>query len=212
MTTRAAPSPATEPRRKRDDGHGGEVGDDVIPIRGWTGTKERRSLSSVFTRTAATGAVDEPDDRHAQLARHAFGVHLLLEDRCVGGPAPHGEVVAADHDRPAVDAAAPHHEVGRGEVEESAVVVVGRASGDRADLVKRSRVEERFDAFAHRELAAVVLTLNLLRPTHPAGQFLTSPKFGDLGLPGIPHAADRTGPSRGRPTSSRVLDDRQTSR
>ena len=61
-----------------------------------------------------------------QVVRHALGVHLLLEDRRVGRAAAHGEVVAADHDRAAVDAAAAHDEVRGRDVDEVAVVVVRR--------------------------------------------------------------------------------------
>ncbi len=198
-------------QRECDDGDLAQIVDDVVPS-GVCGHVGAAVLVEALYAAAPARTVDETDDGDPQLVGHLLGVHLLLPDRRVGGAAPHREVVASHHDRPAIDAAAPEHEVGRGEVGEASVVVVGRSSGDRADLVERSRVEELFDPFAHGELAAVVLTLNLLRPTHAAGQFLTAPKFGDLGLPGIPHATDRTGPSRGRPTSSRFLDDRQTSR
>ena len=66
-------------------------------------------------------------------------MHLLAADRRVGGAAAHREVVAADHDRPAVDAAAPEHEVGRLERLELAIVAVLRAAREGADLVEAVR-------------------------------------------------------------------------
>jgi hypothetical protein len=80
-------------------------------------------------------------------------VHLLLEDRGVGGAAADGEVVAAYHDRAAVDAPTAHHEVRRGQLGEPALLVVAAASGQRAHLVERSGIEDPLDALAHRELA-----------------------------------------------------------
>ena len=77
-------------------------------------------------RSAAAGAVDQPHERQPQVARRLLGPAHLVADRAVGGATAHGEVVAADDDRAAVDAAASAHEVRRRErLRLTGVVVVG---------------------------------------------------------------------------------------
>src|SRR3546814_21050517 len=57
-------------------------------------------------------------------------LHLLLPDGGIGGTAAHGEVVAADHDRAAVEAAATEDEIGRAEIAEFAGGIVNGAAGN----------------------------------------------------------------------------------
>ena len=141
-------------------------------------------LLDVLHRTAAAGAVDQAQHRQAQFAGHHLGALQLLAQAAVVGAAAHGEIVAGDHHRPAVNPAAPHDQVGRHHVDERALLVVARLAGDRADLVERTRVEQAGDALAHRQLAAVVLTLDLVRPAHSAPEFLAFAQFVDFRLPG----------------------------
>ena len=136
-------------------------------------------------RSAAARTVDEPHDRDAQIVRHAFGVHLLLEDRRVGRTAAHGEVVAADHDGASVDAPTAHDEVRRRGVDEIAVVVVRRAPGERADLVKRVRVEQRVDAFPNGQLSLGAVLGDLLVATHATSQLRTPRELLELRLPAV---------------------------
>ena len=134
-------------------------------------------------RAAASGTVDEPHDRHPQLVCHAFRVHLLLEDRRVGRAAPHREVIAADNHRTRVDTTPPHDEVRGSDIDELAVVVVRGASGERADLVERARVEQGVDAFPDRELALGVMTLDLLRAAQALRELVPARQFLELRLP-----------------------------
>ena len=53
----------------------------------------------------------------------------------------------------------------------------------RADLVEAVRVEQRGDALAHRELAGIVLALDLVRPAHLARQRLAPAQFLDVAVP-----------------------------
>src|SRR5450432_1957697 len=59
-------------------------------------------------------------------------------------------------------------EVRRREVGEPALRVVLGLAGDSADLVEGARIEQTLDALAHRELAAVMLALDLVGPAHAA--------------------------------------------
>ena len=113
---------------------------------------------------------------------HALGVHLLLEDRRVGRSAPHREVVAADDDRAAVDAAAAHDEVGRREVDEVTVVVVGGAAGQRADLVEAAVVEQARDALTNRQLPERAVLGDLLLAAHPRGELLARASSSSSGV------------------------------
>ena len=137
-------------------------------------------------RAAAAGAVDQPYDRQPKLVRHLLRHHLLLPDGGIGGAAAHREVVAADHDRSAVDPAASEHEIGRLQRLKLAVVAVAAAPRDRADLVEAVRVEQAVDALAHREPAGIVLALDLFGPAHLPGERLAPPQFFDLGFPAHP--------------------------
>ena len=97
---------------QRHGRHHGQVVDDHLPAR--VGRHIGATLGvEALDAAAAAGAVDQADDRQAQLVGHLLGVDLLLGDGGVGRAAPDGEVVAADHHRAAVDAAPTHDEVGR---------------------------------------------------------------------------------------------------
>ena len=72
------------------------------------------------------------------------------------------------------------HEVGQD------AVLVGGPTGDGADLVERAGVEQGVDPLAHGELAAPVLTLDLVGAAHPDRHGLPAAQLRDLGLPGAP--------------------------
>ncbi len=112
MTTRAAPSPATEPRQHDTTGTVARFAT-TCSQPGLNGTNERRSVSSDFTEPPPPEPSTSRTIGSRSVAGHALGVHLLLEDRRVGRAAPNREVVAADHDGPTVDAAPAHDEVRR---------------------------------------------------------------------------------------------------
>ena len=118
-----------------------------------------------------------------QLARHPFGVYLLLEDRRVRRAAANGEVVTADDDGTALDAGATHHEVRGREAGQLTLVVLG-SSRERADFVEAAGVDQRVDALADGELASVVLTGDLLLATHRGRQLGAPPQLVELGIPG----------------------------
>src|SRR3546814_13228854 len=81
-------------------------------------------------------------------------LHLLLPDGGIGGTAAHGEVVAADHDRAAVEAAATEDEIGRAEIAEFAGGIVNGAAGNGAHFMASAGIEQLVDAFEHSQLAA----------------------------------------------------------
>ena len=66
------------------------------------------------------------------------------------------------NDRAAVNLGAPHHAVGRHQLGEMALIVIARPSGDRADFVKAALIDEPVEALAYRELAGIVLALDLV--------------------------------------------------
>ncbi len=79
-----------------------EVREDDVPA---PHLRDRRAsdLLDRLHRTATAHAVDEADVGQPQLEREALGMVALGADRRVGRAAAHGEVVARDDDRPAVD-------------------------------------------------------------------------------------------------------------
>jgi hypothetical protein len=107
---------------------------------------------------------------------------LALDGRVGGAPA-HGEVVAAHHHRPAVDARAPEHEVRGREVHQVVALVVLGAAGDLADLVERARVDEPLDALPDRQAPTIVLPLHPLGPAERFGEGLTAAQLVHLRLP-----------------------------
>ena len=88
----------------------------------------------------------------------------------VGGAAAHGEVVAADDDGPAVDAAAPAHEVRRRERDELAVLVVPVRPVSAPISWNEPGVEQAVDALAHRERPASRCARDPLRAAHLLGE------------------------------------------
>ncbi len=154
------------------------------------GTLARPVVSIVLTEPAAARALDQADQRQAQVVRHPLALVVLAPDGRVGRAAAHGEVVAADHDRAAVDLGAPEHEVRRGEGDQVVVRVVARAAGDLADLVEAAGVGELGDALEDRQAPAVVLALHALGPAQLRGELLAPSQLVQLLLP--IHAAPAT--------------------
>ena len=115
-------------------------------------------------RTAAARALDNADDRQAQIMRHLLRHQRLLADRRIGRPAAHREIVARDDDRAAVDRRPAKHVVRRGQFDQIPVLVVPRLACNRADLVKAGTIDQSGDALAHGQLAGVVLALDPLGP------------------------------------------------
>jgi len=85
---------------------------------------------------------------------------------------------------PAVDLAAPHHRVGRREIDQVVLAVILGLAGDAADLAERALVDQPVDALAHREAATVVLALDLVGAAHALGHLLTAAQLVHFGLPG----------------------------
>ena len=113
----------------------------------------------------------------------------LLRDGRIGRAAAHGEVVADHHHRPAVDAAAAEHAVGRRHVLQPAVrVVLAVARRCAPTSWKLPASTSRVDALAHRQPAAVVLALDLVgaRPS-PAASALRRAQFVEFGLSSSSH-------------------------
>src|SRR5207237_77173 len=118
-----------------------------------------------------------------------------------GRAAAHGEVVAADHHRAAIDLGAAEHEVRRREGDQVVVGVVARAAGDLADLVEAAGVGELGDPLEDRQATAVVLALHALGPAQLRGELLATPQLVQLLLP--IHAAPARSSFLRRPSSPR---------
>ena len=114
---------------------------------------------------------------------HPLARGVLAPDGRVGRPAAHRKIVAADDDGAPVHRGAPEHEVGRREAREVVLLVVGRATGELAQLVKGPRVHELRDALADRVAAPVVLPLHPLGPAELLGELLAVPELVHLRLP-----------------------------
>ena len=149
----------------------------------WPGRLARPAGLDGLDRAAAAGALDDADDRQAQLLRHALGEDRLHRDGGVGRAAAHREVVAQHDHRPAVDAGAPHDAIGRRQLGELAVRIVLGLAGDGADLVEAALVDQLVDALAHCEPAAVVLALHLVRPAHLARHSLALAEVVEFRFP-----------------------------
>jgi len=137
----------------------------------------------VLYRAAAARAVDQAHERQAQVAGHALHRKELVLDAAIVGAAAHGEIVAGDGHRAPVDAPAAEDQVGRREIGQRAVSAVLRDAREAADLVEGTFVQQLVYALAHRELAAVVLALDLVRPAHLFRERLAAAQFLDLFFP-----------------------------
>ena len=133
---------------------------------------------------SAAAAVYEADQRQAHFQGVFLAVTGLVADLGVGRAAAHGEVVAADDHAPAIDFRRAKHEIGRRERLALARIVVLRAAGDGADLVKTACVHQPVDAFAHRQAIIVVLALDALGSAHLPGDGFPLAQFVDFLLPG----------------------------
>jgi hypothetical protein len=134
-------------------------------------------------RAAAARTFDDAHDRQPQLLRHALGEDRLHGDGGIGRASAHREVVAQHDDGTAVDPGAAHDAVGGRERGELPGLVVLGLAGDGSDLVKAFPIDQAVDALAHREPAAVVLALHLVRPAHLARHALALSQFVELALP-----------------------------
>ena len=172
--------------------HGGQVGHHVLPARvhrhvgpgaaAVSPVAIRDFLGRVRIhgphRPSASCAVDETHDGEPQFASHLLGGHLLADDRRIGRPSAHCEVVGGHHHRAAIQAGPTEQEVGCPQVDKGTLVVVGGAAGNLADLVERPLVDQGIDALAHVHLAPFMLSGDLLLAAHPLSQRLPLAQFG----------------------------------
>src|SRR5204862_7021673 len=87
------------------------------------------------------------------------------------------------------------------DIGELAVSAVLRDAREGADLVERVRIQQPVDALAHRELAAVVLTLDLFRPAHFFGERFAPAQFLDFFFPAHSLSATRPASTTAAPES-----------
>ena len=150
---------------------------------GLNGTNDRRSVSSDFTEPPPP----EPSTRRTIGSRSSRAMRSACTCfwKIDASAAPPRTVKSSPPTTTgaAVDAAASHHEVGGCDVDDLAVVVVGGAAGERADLVERAGIEERVDALAHGELALRVMLGDLLVAAHASRERVASRQLVELGFP-----------------------------
>src|SRR5262249_40922356 len=119
-------------------------------------------------RTAAARALDDTDDRQAEVVRHLLRHQRFCGDRRIRRAATHGEIVA-DHDHgAAVDLGTAEHAIGRRQMLKLALLVIFADAGNRADFVKAVGIDHLVDALADGEPALVALPLDLLNAAHLA--------------------------------------------
>ena len=126
----------------------------------------------------------EDDQRYPVLARHV-GQEEALEAFLradVRRSTRDGEVLAANHDRAAVDLGQSADVGQRREVPELAVFVCP-VTGQPADLVEAARVDERVDAVADGQLAQLALAIDAFLAAHLEGELAAEVEFIDFGLP-----------------------------
>ena len=116
--------------------------------------------------------------------RHLLGHQRLGGDRSVRRTAAHGEIVADNDHRPAVDLAAAEHAVRRRQIGKLAVLVVFGNSGNRSDLVEAFPVDQSVDALTNGEPALVALPLDLVNASHLARERFAPGEVVELRLPG----------------------------
>src|SRR5947209_5037029 len=115
--------------------------------------------------------------------RHVFGHQRLRMDRRVRRAAAHGEIVADNHHRAAVDLRPAEDAICRRERAQLVCRIIFGDTGKRADLAKAVLVDEAVDALAYGETAALVLALDLVGPAHLARQRFAAPELIEFGLP-----------------------------
>src|SRR5262249_28363865 len=93
------------------------------------------------------------------------------------------KIIAEHHHRASVHIRPPHHTVGGRQSAELPARAVLALAGDGADLVKGGRVDEPFDALAHREPARLVLAADFFRPAHAPRHALARPQLFQFPLP-----------------------------
>ena len=152
-------------QRQRHHGHGGEVFDHLAPDLHGRHAGVALGLD-VAHRAATARAVHQAHHGQAQVVRHLLGKDQLVAHGAVAGAAAHGEVVAHHHYGPPAYACAPHHQVGRGELHQSAQAVVLARAGERAHFREGIRVRAGGDALAHRQLARGLVARHLVVSAH----------------------------------------------
>ena len=134
-------------------------------------------------RTAAAGTFDDADDRQTEIVRHLLGHQGLGGDRGIRGAATHGEIVADDHNRPAIDLAAAEHAIRGRQIFEFAALVIFGGTGNRADLVEAVFIDQLVDPLADGEPALVALPLDLVNASHLARERFAPGEVVELRLP-----------------------------
>ena len=115
--------------------------------------------AAIDRRNAATGAVDQVDQRNAVLVRQVFdeaALTTLLAIAAPAGAAAHGEIFAADGDWPPIDRRQAHDIRGRSDGQQC-WAVVSTLPGELADFVERSGVGQADDPLADRQPPLLVM-------------------------------------------------------
>ena len=150
-------------RNLRNDARGQHIALEHLAI-----AAERRNA---FLDAGAAG-VEQADDRRAVAQRHVLDLGDLGGVGLGERAAEHGEVLGEDIDDAAVDRAPAGDDAVAGDL-----VVLVHAEIDAAmlhehvEFLERAVVEEKFDAFARGELAALVLGVDALLTAAEPGAF-----------------------------------------
>lgn len=115
--------------------------------------------------------------------RHLFGHQRLGRDRCICRSATHGEVVADDHHRPAIDLAAPEHAIGGRQVCQFAAGVILGDTGYGPNFVERVPIEQFIDAFTDVKPALIALAFDLVSAAHLPREGFAPGEFVEFRLP-----------------------------
>ena len=153
--------------------------------------KARRCIDRFANRAAAPAAAfdaaaatfQRAHQRHLVLHRQVFGVDALAQAGGIRRTTLQGEVLAAHHQPPTVDAAEAHHIVRGYESGQPVVIVVVRDGGGQALLLEGARIEQGVDALADGESAASVLLGDALFAALLLGQLGDGGEAPELPLP-----------------------------
>ena len=137
----------------------------------------------ILDRAAATRSVNESHQGEPEITRHHLGKNHLVADRAVVSTAAYGEIVADHDNRPLPHTGTTDDHIRRGDIDQVAIGIVLPGPRQPTHFTETFRIHQLFDALANGQLAAFVLTANLLLAPHLQRERLASCKFVEFRRP-----------------------------
>ena len=155
----------TRPKRERHHGNLAHAIDDQLPA-GRLWDVGAGILQEHLDGAAAARAIDQLNQWHPIFDSLFQRDHRLAADRGIRRAAAHGEIVAQHHGRAAIKFRPANDGIGRHEAVELLILIIGRDTGDLANLVKASWIDQKGHALADGELAPAALPRDRLFAAH----------------------------------------------